>query len=103
MFKKTFICSSFQIIVLSDNSVSGSILKSPVVQVTESPVTFTHQSDFDENGLLYWIGTNARTAAEWVNPAQGCIFIWYSGLVLSDLSLSPWGQREGGGEGIGGS
>ena len=23
-------------------------------------VTFTHQRDFDENGLIYWIGTNAK-------------------------------------------
>jgi len=23
-------------------------------------ITFTHQTDFDENGLIYWIGTNAR-------------------------------------------
>ena len=23
-------------------------------------MTFTHQSDFDENGLIYWVGTNAR-------------------------------------------
>ncbi|XP_014790157.1 E3 ubiquitin-protein ligase HECTD1 [Octopus bimaculoides] len=33
-------------------------------------ITFTHQRDFDENGLIYWIGTNAKTAYEWVNPAQ---------------------------------
>ena len=26
--------------------------------------------DFDESGLLYWIGTNGRSASEWVNPAQ---------------------------------
>ena len=23
-------------------------------------ITFTHQRDFDENGLIYWIGTNAK-------------------------------------------
>ena len=23
-------------------------------------VGFTHQRDFDENGLLYWLGTNAK-------------------------------------------
>lgn len=23
-------------------------------------ITFTHQRDFDESGLLYWIGTNAK-------------------------------------------
>ncbi|XP_074662874.1 E3 ubiquitin-protein ligase HECTD1-like [Tubulanus polymorphus] len=31
---------------------------------------FNHQRDFDENGIIYWIGTNARSAFEWVNPAQ---------------------------------
>lgn len=25
-----------------------------------STMTFTHQHDFDENGLLYWIGTNGK-------------------------------------------
>ena len=34
-------------------------LKEPVTSLT-----FTHQSDFDENGLIYWIGTNAK----WVLP-----------------------------------
>lgn len=24
------------------------------------PLTFRHQHDFDENGVIYWIGTNAR-------------------------------------------
>lgn len=30
---------------------------------------FKHQSDFDENGLIYFIGTNGKTT-EWVNPGQ---------------------------------
>ncbi|XP_033347541.1 E3 ubiquitin-protein ligase HECTD1 isoform X5 [Bombus vosnesenskii] len=33
-------------------------------------ITFKYQYDFDENGLLYWIGTNAKTCTEWVNPGQ---------------------------------
>ncbi|CAK9795010.1 E3 ubiquitin-protein ligase Ufd4 [Anthophora quadrimaculata] len=33
-------------------------------------ITFKYQYDFDENGLLYWIGTNAKTCSEWVNPGQ---------------------------------
>ena len=24
------------------------------------PVTFRHTHDFDENGIVYWIGTNAK-------------------------------------------
>ncbi|KAH7941678.1 hypothetical protein HPB49_016069 [Dermacentor silvarum] len=31
---------------------------------------FNHVRDFDENGLIYWIGTNGKTSSEWVNPAQ---------------------------------
>ncbi|CAL7934249.1 unnamed protein product [Xylocopa violacea] len=33
-------------------------------------IPFKYQYDFDENGLLYWIGTNAKTCSEWVNPGQ---------------------------------
>lgn len=33
-------------------------------------ISFKYQYDFDENGLLYWIGTNAKTCPEWVNPGQ---------------------------------
>ncbi|KAJ8045570.1 E3 ubiquitin-protein ligase HECTD1 [Holothuria leucospilota] len=33
------------------------------------PLIFRHSHDFDENGLIYWIGTNGKTAFEWVNPA----------------------------------
>ncbi len=35
-----------------------------------APIELAHQSHFDENGLMYWIGTNARTAPEWVNPGK---------------------------------
>lgn len=33
-------------------------------------LTFRHTRDFDENGLMYWIGTNGKTIPDWVNPAQ---------------------------------
>lgn len=29
-----------------------------------------HESDFDENGIFYWIGTNAKTSEPWLNPAK---------------------------------
>ena len=32
--------------------------------------TFKHSYDFDENGIIYFIGTNGKTSSEWVNPAQ---------------------------------
>lgn len=35
----------------------------------EQYATFKHQTHFDENGLIYFIGSNGRTA-EWVNPSQ---------------------------------
>uniref|UniRef100_UPI00358F4806 E3 ubiquitin-protein ligase HECTD1-like n=1 Tax=Myxine glutinosa TaxID=7769 RepID=UPI00358F4806 len=42
-----------------------------VQKVRDDPtfVWFYYQHDFDENGIIYWIGTNARTAYEWINPA----------------------------------
>ncbi|XP_066599740.1 E3 ubiquitin-protein ligase HECTD1 isoform X2 [Prorops nasuta] len=33
-------------------------------------IAFKYQHDFDDNGVLYWIGTNAKTCPEWVNPGQ---------------------------------
>uniref|UniRef100_UPI00358EFCC3 LOW QUALITY PROTEIN: E3 ubiquitin-protein ligase HECTD1-like n=1 Tax=Myxine glutinosa TaxID=7769 RepID=UPI00358EFCC3 len=42
-----------------------------VRKVCDDPtfVWFDYQHDFDENGIIYWIGTNARTTYEWINPA----------------------------------
>jgi len=80
--------------------------------------TFKHQYDFDENGIIYWIGTNAkyatdastkyfvtrgnkfreytlwlftyRTFPEWVNPAQyGLVTI-----TASDGRNLPYGRLE---------
>jgi len=31
-----------------------------VKRAREKEVRFTYTSDFDENGIVYWIGTNAR-------------------------------------------
>ncbi|CAK9301924.1 unnamed protein product [Gordionus sp. m RMFG-2023] len=36
---------------------------------TSESINFVHSSDFDEKGLFYWMGTNAKTCKEWVNPA----------------------------------
>lgn len=36
-------------------------------------LAFRHTRDFDEGGILYWIGTNGKTVPDWVNPAQVCI------------------------------
>lgn len=32
-------------------------------------MTYKHQQDFDENGLIYFIGSNGKTT-DWVNPGQ---------------------------------
>ena len=26
----------------------------------DEPITFEHESDFDQNGIIYWLGTNAK-------------------------------------------
>lgn len=31
---------------------------------------FNHQFDFDELGIIYWIGTNGKKCSEWVNPVS---------------------------------
>ena len=40
-----------------------------------NPLTFRHGRDFDENGIIYWIGTNGKTVPDWVNPAQVIVFL----------------------------
>ena len=39
-----------------------------------SPLVFRHSRDFDEGGVIYWLGTNGKTVPDWVNPAQVCKF-----------------------------
>ena len=55
-----------------------------------APIVFTHQSDFDENGLLYWIGTNGKTVSDWVNPAVANAVA----VTCSDGSSLPYGKVE---------
>jgi HECT-domain (ubiquitin-transferase)/Regulator of chromosome condensation (RCC1) repeat/SPRY domain/Kelch motif len=33
-------------------------------------IEFTYSSDFDENGILYWLGTSRGTKSEWQNPGE---------------------------------
>ncbi|XP_067214237.1 E3 ubiquitin-protein ligase HECTD1 isoform X6 [Linepithema humile] len=56
----------------------------------ENRITFKYQHDFDENGLLYWIGTNAKTCSEWVNPAQYGLVV----VTSSDGRNLPYGHLE---------
>lgn len=46
--------------------------------------------DFDENGIIYFIGTNGKTCSEWVNPAQyGLVTV-----TSSDGRNLPYGRVE---------
>ncbi|XP_014470606.1 PREDICTED: E3 ubiquitin-protein ligase HECTD1 isoform X2 [Dinoponera quadriceps] len=56
----------------------------------ESRITFKYQHDFDENGVLYWIGTNAKTCSEWVNPGQYGLVV----VTSSDGRNLPYGHLE---------
>ncbi|XP_061930115.1 E3 ubiquitin-protein ligase HECTD1 isoform X16 [Apis cerana] len=53
-------------------------------------ITFKYQYDFDENGLLYWIGTNAKTCTEWVNPGQYGLVV----ITSSNGRNLPYGHLE---------
>ncbi|XP_047019045.1 E3 ubiquitin-protein ligase Ufd4 isoform X2 [Helicoverpa zea] len=55
----------------------------------EAPITFTYEHDFDENGIIYFIGSNGGTC-EWVNPgAHGLVSVW-----SSDGRQLPYGRAE---------
>lgn len=54
------------------------------------PLIFTYQYDFDDNGVLYWLGTNGRTSKEWINPAQ-----YNVAQVTSSDRVLPYGKPEG--------
>ncbi|XP_046739533.1 E3 ubiquitin-protein ligase HECTD1 isoform X4 [Diprion similis] len=53
-------------------------------------MSFKYQYDFDENGLIYWIGTNAKTSSEWVNPGQYGLVV----VTSSDGRILPYGRLE---------
>uniref|UniRef100_A0A915PQB4 E3 ubiquitin-protein ligase n=1 Tax=Setaria digitata TaxID=48799 RepID=A0A915PQB4_9BILA len=53
-------------------------------------ISFTYASDFDDRGIIYWLGTNGRTVAEWTNPASvNVVFV-----TSSDGERLPYGQHE---------
>ncbi|ODM98949.1 E3 ubiquitin-protein ligase HECTD1 [Orchesella cincta] len=54
------------------------------------PVFFRHQHDFDDHGLIYWVGTNAKTSPDWVNPAQYGLVI----VTSSEGRNLPYGRLE---------
>lgn len=53
-------------------------------------VVFSFQEDFDENGLIYWLGTNGKTVRDWVNPAAyGIVHV-----TCSEGRTLPYGRLE---------
>jgi len=35
-----------------------------------TPIKLEYKNNFDENGLIYWIGTNGKSRSEWINPSS---------------------------------
>ena len=60
-----------------------------MAQALKAPLTFRRQSDFDQNGIIYWVGSNARTS-DWVNPAAHGVVIVSS----SEGRVLPYGSLE---------
>ena len=62
------------------------LLKEPTFKALE----LVHKRDFDENGVVYWIGTNAKTSSDWVNPASvGLVCV-----TSSEGKSLPYGKPE---------
>ncbi|KAK3859367.1 hypothetical protein Pcinc_034518 [Petrolisthes cinctipes] len=53
-------------------------------------LVFKNSREFDENGIIYWIGTNAKTAYEWVNPASVGLVV----VTSSEGRNLPYGRLE---------
>ncbi|XP_075224551.1 ubiquitin fusion-degradation 4-like isoform X4 [Lycorma delicatula] len=53
-------------------------------------LTFKYQHDFDENGVIHWIGTNGKMSPEWVNPGQYGLVV----VTSSDGRNLPYGRLE---------
>ena len=56
------------------------------------PFVFEYESDFDQNGLIYWIGSNGRTNSNvWLNPhSHNCL----AKVSLSDAKSLSAGKVE---------
>ena len=55
-----------------------------------APLQFNHHQDFDENGLIYWIGTNGKSAYDWVNPGLHGLVV----VTSSEGRNLPYGKLE---------
>ena len=61
-----------------------------IKKASDQSLNFTHQHDFDENGLLYWIGTNGKSAYDWVNPGLHGLVV----VTSSEGRNLPYGKLE---------
>ncbi|MCP9265968.1 HECD1 [Dirofilaria immitis] len=52
-------------------------------------ISFTYTSDFDDRGIIYWLGTNGKTT-EWTNPASVHVVF----VTSSEGERLPYGQHE---------
>ena len=58
------------------------------INSASEPLKCEYEHDFDKNGMVYWIGTNAYTCSEWVNPAEfGVVHV-----SCSDGKKLPYGK-----------
>ena len=55
----------------------------------KAPLVFRRQADFDQGGIIYWVGSNGRTS-DWVNPAGRGIVVVSS----SEGRVLPYGVLE---------
>ncbi|EFO28334.2 hypothetical protein LOAG_00153 [Loa loa] len=53
-------------------------------------ISFTYTNDFDDKGIIYWLGTNGKTVAEWTNPANVHVVF----VTSSDGERLPYGKHE---------
>ncbi|CAJ0562513.1 unnamed protein product, partial [Mesorhabditis spiculigera] len=61
-----------------------------VKQIKEQKeITCTYSSDFDDQGIMFWLGTNGKVA-EWINPAS----IGVVKVTCSDTPKQPFGRPE---------
>ena len=72
-------------------STSGNAVITSSSNDLSTGITFEYSGrDFDDNGLMYWIGTNAKTAYDWVNPAQFGLVV----VTSSEGRHLPYGKLE---------
>uniref|UniRef100_A0A1I8GC05 E3 ubiquitin-protein ligase n=1 Tax=Macrostomum lignano TaxID=282301 RepID=A0A1I8GC05_9PLAT len=62
----------------------------------DGAVQLTYAYDFDENGLFYWLGTNAGSQPSWVNPVQAGVVVMttWNGKDLSYGKLEHFLSRD---------